>query len=128
MRRRLLALALGAVALSGCTASEPDQPSATAFADGTCRAVAPDVLAIGRDVRRLGDGGEVDADVLRRLEEAQGRVRGLAETAEPSYKKALDDLVVAVGLVRLQGRVGTYAPEQGENLQRTYDSVVDACT
>lgn len=132
MRLPLLALAACLAVTTGCSGTteddSPKQPAASAFAEGTCREVAPDVLLIGREADQLGKGPEVDRDRLGRLEAAQGRVKALAEAAEPAYKPALDDLVVAVGLVRLQGQVGRYKSEQGENLRMRYRAVLDACT
>ena len=133
MRLPLLALGTCVLVTAGCSGGKdddegPKQPAASSFAEGTCREIASDVLLIGREARALGDGPEVDRERLKRLDAAQGRVRALAEAAEPAYKPAMDKLVVAVGLVRLQGQVGRYKPEQGANLQQSYDAVVDACT
>jgi hypothetical protein len=132
-----LVLAVCALALAGCSGDSdssdagpttPKQPAESAFAEGTCRSIAPDVLSIGKDARSLGDGGEVDKDVLTRLEQAQTRLRAVVEGAEPAYKPAIDKLVVAVGLVRFQAKPGRYQPQTGDNLVASYDGVVDVCT
>ncbi len=121
---------VGSLVLAGCSGSSDaaKAPAASSFAEGTCRTVAPDVLELGRDASRLGDGGEVPAEVLSSLEKAQTNIRPLVEAAEPTYKPALDKLVIAVGLVRLQARVGTYRVETGDNLTKAYELAVQACT
>jgi len=129
-----LVLAVCALALTACSGDSdkgpttPKQPAVSAFAEGTCRSIAPDVLSIGKDARSLGDGGEVDKDVLASLEEAQTRLRAIVEGAEPAYKPAIDKLVVAVGLVRFQAKAGRYQPQTGDNLVTSYDGLVDVCT
>ena len=128
-------LLLCAAALVGCSNSNSSTPTArfsqppvTAFAEGTCRTVASDILSLGSSARRLGNGGEVDPAVLTELEQAQGNLRPLVEAAEPTYKPALDKLVIAAGLVRLQARVGNYQAATGDNLKKTYAAAVDVCT
>ena len=136
--RRLAGLA-GLAALAGLVAGCSSQtgssattvkpaPPVSAFSEGTCRVVAPDVLTIGRDAHRLGKGPAVDAGVVASLTAAQTAVRQVAPGAEPRYQPALNSLVTAVGLVRLQARVGSYHPEQGANLVSAYDAVVGMCT
>ncbi|MCA1710154.1 MAG: hypothetical protein LC789_00350 [Actinobacteria bacterium] len=132
--RPLLVLAACALA-AGCTSgssgsSGPKQPPVSAFTDGTCRVIAPDVLSIGRDARavEVGVGTKVAPATLMRLEEAQSRLRPLVEGAEPAYQPALDKLVVAVGLVRLQARVGGVKAPTRDNLLQSYQALVDVCT
>ena len=124
----LLAAALLTGALTGCTSSGPDLPSESAFAEGTCRAAAPDVLAVGRALPELGDGGTVADEVRTELTTSQDRLAGLAENAEPAVKAPLDELVVGIGLVRIRADGGTYDPELGEALERRWDALVAACT
>lgn len=129
-----LSFLLCGLALVGCTGGDGDdgpafsQPPVTAFAEGTCRVVAPDVLEIGRQAQRLGEGGKIEPEVLTALEKAQTALRPVAEGAEPALQPALTRLVVATGLVRLQARVESYKTETGEDLQKTYDDAVAACT
>lgn len=122
----ILALGCGLTACGG-SSSTPKQPAVTAFADGTCRVAAPDVLSIDRDARRLGKGGDVDAAVLTRMTAAQSALDTLASGAEPAYRPALQKLVVQVGLVRLQAHVGTYRGEQGDQLRADVAAVERAC-
>lgn len=129
MRRTSLAvLALVAVGASACGASSDKQPAASSFADGTCRAAAPDVLAIGKMAGNLGDAKKVSPEVRTSLREAQGRLSSLAEAAEPSYKPALDALVVSAGFVRIRADGNTYEPALGKQLMTDYRAVVKACT
>lgn len=121
---------LCATAVVGCSAGSdgPRQPPVSAFTDGTCRVAAPELLQIGRDARRLGAGGEVDKGVLASLTSAQDRLDALSQAAEPALKPAFTKLVVSVGLVRLQARVGTYRTAQGTQLQRDADAAIAVCT
>ena len=139
MRPTPPAVLLALVLLAGCTSSaEPAAdasspaaapvPEESAFAEGTCRLVAPDVRAVGSALDRLGDGGEVDEAVEVELQESQDRVFAVAEAAEPELKPALDDLVEKLGIVRIRAVSKTYEPELGEQLRRAYDGVLDVCT
>jgi hypothetical protein len=126
MRLPLLVLVATVLVTSGCSGSSG--PKAGDFAEGTCRAAAPDVLDVGKATPRLGNGPDVDKSVLADLTKAQDRLRDLAPGAEAPYAKPLQDLVTAVGLVRLQAGVGHYAEATGKNLQEKYDAVVQVCT
>jgi hypothetical protein len=126
MRFPLVALAAAALAASACTGSSG--PSASDFTAGTCRTVAPDVLAIGEQLDRIGKGPEVAKGVLSALKGAQDGLRQLAPGAEEPYRGPLEDLVTAVGLVRLQAAAGRYRSDTGTNLREKYDRVVAACT
>ena len=126
--RRALPVLLALPLLLGACSSGPDLPAEGDFAEGTCRSAAPDVVAVGRALPELGDGPEVDRDVRSSLQDAQGRLKALAEAAEPTVKPGLDRLVVAVGLVRIRADGNTYDPALGEELQKAYDEVVRSCT
>lgn len=121
---------LALTACSGSSAGAPafTQPPESAFAEGTCRTVAPDVLEIGRQARELGDGGTVPPPVLVALEKAQTALRPVAEGAEPAYQPALSRLVVATGLVRLQGSLDSFKSETGKDLRTAYFDAVAVCT
>ncbi|MDP3713659.1 MAG: hypothetical protein Q8R60_14385 [Mycobacteriales bacterium] len=141
MRTPLLVVALLAgTALTACQAVEKtpvatptptiSQPPSSAFVAGTCSLAAEDVLAVGRDTVRLGDGGDgkVDPAVKDSLRETQDRLAPLAETADATAKAALDRLVVAIGLVRVRADGNTYEPALGQELRTAYDAAVLACT
>ncbi len=128
-----LSVLLCGLAVTACSGSSSgpapfQQPPVSAFAEGTCRTVAPDVLAIGKQAQALGEGGAVDKAVVTALEQAQTSLRPLVEGAEPAYQPALMRLVVATGLVRLQASLDSYKPETGQDLQTSYDGAVAACT
>lgn len=129
--RRLLPLLLAApLLLVGCTSSSdagPELPAESAFAEGTCRTAAPDVRAVGGTLSRL-DGDEVPAEVRDELREAQDRLFALAEAAEPTYKPALDVLVVKIGAVRIRADGNSYDEALGDELRTAYDEVVEVCT
>jgi hypothetical protein len=102
--------------------------AADAFADGTCRAVAADVLALGAAVDRLGDGPKVSAEVKTELREAQDRLSDVAAAAEPSYKPALDALVQSAGAVRIRADGNSYESSLGARMGTDYEAVVAVCT
>lgn len=106
----------------------PDAPPVSAFADGTCRAAAPHVLALGAAGERLGDEATVPADVKTQLREAQSALAELAVAAEPAYKPAFDALVASTGAVRIRADGNSYAKELGDRMMKDYDAAVAACT
>ena len=128
MRRQLLPVLLIA-GLSGCgsSSSAPVQPPVSAFTDGTCRVAAPDVLAIGKAGRTLGSGPTVPAGTTAALKDAQDGLRTLAAGAEPTYKPALEALVVSTGFVRIRADGNSYEPGLGRQLMTDYDAVLKAC-
>lgn len=128
MRERLLPVAALTLAAACSTGSGFAQPAVSAFTAGTCRVVAPDVLQIGRIGHRLGSGPEVGAAAVAKLTSAQDGLRQVAAGAEPALQPALSNLVVAVGLVRLQARLGSYHRAQGDNLMARYRDAVRVCT
>jgi hypothetical protein len=79
-------------------------------------------------IPRLGSGGAVAPEVETSLRESQDRLRALAETAEPQYKPALEDLNQKIGIVRIRGISKTYEPELGKLLTTSYEAVLDVCT
>ena len=123
----LLALPLLLAACSG-SSEGPELPAESAFAEGTCRQAAPDVIAVGRALPRLGEGGAVDKAVKDDLRESQDRLFALSEGAEPQYAPALSALVERIGGVRIRADGNTYEPVLGEGLQKAYDEVVEVCT
>ncbi len=129
MRRTpLAALALmlvGAVACGhGATAK---QPAVSAFAEGTCRVAAPDVLAIGRAGGTLGTGKTISASAKTELKTAQDGLRTVADGAEPAYKPALEALVVSTGFVRIRADGNSYDAKLGRQLMSDYAAVLKAC-
>jgi hypothetical protein len=129
MRRTLLpVLALLTICATACGNDAPAQPPVSAFAEGTCRLAAPDVLALGDAGRRLGEAKKVDSAVLTDLRDAQDGLRAVAEAAEPAYKTVFDSLVVSTGFVRIRAVGNSYEPALGQQLMSDYAAVLDACT
>jgi hypothetical protein len=128
---RLTLVALSAVLLGACSSSSsdgPEVPPESAFTEGTCRTAAPDVRAVGEAVSRLGEGGEVDAEVKESLRESQGRLRAVADGAQEELEPLLEDLIQKIGIVRIRADGNTYEPQFGESLTRSYEQVVSVCT
>lgn len=130
MSRRLAASVAFAALLAGCTSSDgaPEVPAESAFLEGTCRAAAPDVIAVGRTLPRLGDGGVVDQAVKDELRAAQDGLFALVPSAEEMYKPVLDELVLSTGIVRLRADSNTYEPDLGGLLRRSYERALSVCT
>lgn len=122
--------ALAFLTLSACSSGSdgPRQPAVSAFAEGTCRTAAPDVLTIGREVRKLGDGKNPPSGPLEAMQKAQEPLDAIATGAEPTYQPALRKLVTAVGLVRFRAHVGSYVPSLGADVVTAYDGVLAVCT
>lgn len=123
------------VALAACTddpaapaATALTQPPETAFREGSCRVAAPDVLALGRDAARLGDGPMVPEDVGVSMADAQGRLAELQEGVEAELSPAFIELVVATGFVRIRADGNTYERDLGARMSNAYDALVALCT
>ena len=131
--RRLVPLLVLPLLLTACSSSpdapaEPQLPAESAFAEGTCRVAAPDVLELGRAIPRLGDDGSVDPALQTTLQETQDRLFLVSQTAEPEVAPALSALVEGIGAVRIRAVGNTYEPSLGEDLQAGLDEVLQVCT
>jgi hypothetical protein len=124
----VLPLLLVACSSSSDGPSEPELPAQSAFAEGTCRSAAPDLLELGRTLPRLGDDPTVPADVQQVLADVQDRLVLFAEAAEPELATPFATLVERIGGVRIRAVGNSYDPELGEDLQASYDDVLTACT
>ena len=103
-------------------------PAEGEFQAGTCASLAPDVIAVGKAIGRLGTGKVVGQDVKVSLRDAQDRIFAVTEAAEPTLKPALDDLVVKIGIVRIRADGNEYDASLGASLTKAYDQVVNVCT
>jgi hypothetical protein len=129
MRRIALPLiALLLFGVSACGDEDLKQPPVSAFADGTCRVAAPDVLALGKAGAHLGKGKTIDAAAKAELKDAQDGLRTVAEGAEPAYKKAFQNLIVSTGFVRIRADGNTYDASLGRQMMADYNAVVRICT
>lgn len=117
--------------LAGCSSSSQpalSQPKEGAFHAGTCRVIAPAVLGVGRDARRLGTDGSPPADVRKRLKQDQDVLVGVQPGLDPALAGPVGTLVVSIGLVRLRSDANSYDATLGTALSKAYDGVVAACT
>ena len=119
--------------LAACSSSpdsppEPELPTESDFAQGTCRDAAPDLLELGRTLPRLGDDETVPADVQQVLADVQDRLSFIGEVAEPELDGGLATLVERIGGVRIRAVGNSYEPSLGNDLQDAYDEVLAACT
>ena len=128
---------LAVLAAAGCSGNDGGpapvesvkaQPPPTAFREGSCQVGAPDILALGRDADRLGDGPGLDEEVTRSLAETQERLAELAQGVEPELKPAFDNLVVSTGLVRIRAVGKGYERQLGVEMAKAYDDLVALCT
>lgn len=119
--------------LTGCSSgadgpAEPQLPAESAFADGTCRVAAPDLLELGRTLPRLGEDSTVPADVQQTLGQLQDSLAVFAEAPDPTLAELLPTLVERIGGVRIRAVGNTYEPALGEDLREAYDEVLATCT
>jgi hypothetical protein len=114
-------------ACSGSSGSPAPAPEA--FAEGTCRAAAPSVLALGQAADRLPeDDSVVAADVKAVLRTAQTDLDSIAVAAEPVYKARLEALVQSTGAVRIRADGNVYDGSLATQMRRDYRAVLAACT
>ena len=130
---RLPTVLLAATLLTtGCTSDpEPEAfrpPPAGSLEDGPCALVAEDVVALGRlafELRGVTAPAEASATAL---ESAQVRIGGVAESADPAVRPALERLVLTTGLVRIQVATKMLREEVLGNMDVAYDDAVRACS
>ena len=132
LRRLLPAVAMAGVVVAGCSGADKppefEQPPTSAFKAGSCATMAPHVLSIGRDARRLGKGPTPPADLQNSLKTAQEQIRAAQPTLDAGLKAPVQALVTAVGVVRLSAVTGSFTPTMGTELSAAYDGVIKACT
>ena len=131
----LLTLLLTVTACSGGgTSAKPGptlkQPPVAAFTAGPCRAMAPDLLAIERDATQVGSAAAPSESALGRLKDAQGRIRALQPSfaADKVLTPVVEDLVVAVGVVRLTAVSNVYKPSYAADAKRLAAAAITSCT
>lgn len=123
------ALLLAGLLSAGCSGDDgPDQPGPEAFAAGTCRQLADPVLALGRDLRKLGDSKAPPMDVRNRIRDEQKKVRDVLPSAPADLMPVVQDLVTAVGVVRLSSDTNSYEPSLSTKALAAYDALVARCT
>ena len=138
MRRAAIPVLTLLVTVTACsgggTSAKPGptlkQPPVAAFTAGPCRAMAPDLLTMERDAAQLGSATTVSEPVLGRLKDGQGRIRALQPSfaADKVLTPAIEDLVVAVGVVRLTAVSNVYKPSYAADVSRLAAAAITSCT
>lgn len=134
MIRARLAWLPAVLLLASCTEGSsptppaPVQPPETAFAVGTCRDLAPDILSLGRDLRLLGESESPPQEVRDRIKTAQDALREVEAAPEPGVDVPLQELVVTLGFLRLRSDSGTYTPDLAMMASDSYVELVEVCT
>jgi hypothetical protein len=104
------------------------QPPASAFAAGPCSAVAPAVLALGKDAHDLAGGKEPSPATSASLKTNQQLIVAVQPGLDPALAPSFSDLVIKVGLVRIRTDTNTYVSSLAPSLMASYSAVVKACT
>lgn len=123
---------LGGALVGGCASRKSgadfQQPPVSAFRQGACQSMAPDILSIGRDARRLGTSATPPQDVRDALKASQDRIRAVQPSLDPDLAAPVEDLVIAVGVVRLRSDTKGFTTAAASDLSAAYQRLVDACT
>lgn len=90
--------------------------------------MAPDILSIGRDARRLGTASSPPKAVRAALKAAQDHIRAVQPSVEPALATPVQDLVGAVGAVRLRSDTNSFETSMTSDLTVAYQRLVDTCT
>lgn len=125
--RSSLAPLLALVVLSACSGSGFDQPKASAFRAGSCRSVAPSVLALGKDLHGLGTKAP-SSKQKSALKDHQRALRDQQPGVEPSLAPTVAKLVTAVGIVRLRADTDSWDSALADTAMQAYQGVVRTCT
>lgn len=125
---RVLALLLagaGALALSGCSGGS-SFPSDGDFTAGECRELAPLLRSIDESARGLGDSPQPAADVVQQLVDDQDSLRE-TDLEQEQVAAAVNDVVVAVAVVRLRAIGSTYEPQFGQKVLEQVAAAARVC-
>lgn len=116
-------------AVSGCTTSSNSfaQPKESTFNPGSCRQLAPAVLRLGRDIHDLGTKTP-SASQRTTLKDNQQKVRDLQPGLSAGVSPAVQDLVGAVGLMRIRADTNSYDGTLAGLALTQYHALVALCT
>ncbi len=103
------------------------QPKASAFSPGSCRDLASPVLALGKDLHALGTRAPSDAQADS-IKAAQARVRSLNSAAPDDLKPAVQQLITAVGILRIRNDTDSYDASVAKDAMTAYQELVTVCT
>lgn len=131
--RRAAALLLIPVLLTACSSGKSappalKQPKQSAFKEGPCRTVAPQILMVGRDATKLGKDKAPPTAVRDSLKRSQDVLAAVQEGLDPALVAPFSKLVISIGLVRLRSDANSYGPELSTQLSQAYQELVTACT
>jgi len=116
------------VATAACSSgSSFAQPSAQDFSPGACRVLAAPVLQLGRELHGLGSKAPSTSQA-EAITSSQGKVRTLQPALPSQLAPAVQDLVTAVGVLRLRNDTNDYDKSLQQQAMTAYRTVVAACT
>lgn len=113
--------------LAACSSSRFAQPRPSAFSSGSCRALAPSVLALGKDLHQLGSKTP-DDNQRTALKDHQGELRMRQAGLPAELAPIVQTLVTTVGVVRLRTDTHSYTAVLADDAMSAYRKVVAACT
>ncbi len=116
-------------AVSGCSSSSSSfaQPKESSFNPGSCRQLAPAVLRLGRDIHDLGTKTPSAAQRTT-LKNDQQKVRDQQTGLSAAVAPAVQNLVSAVGLLRIRADTNSYDGSLAGLALTQYTSLVALCT
>ncbi len=116
-------------AVSGCSSSSSSfaQPKESSFSPGSCRQLAPAVLRLGRDIHDLGTKTPSGSQRTT-LKIDQQKVRDLQPGLSAAVSPAVQDLVGAVGLMRIRADTNSYDGTLAGLALKQYNALVALCT
>jgi hypothetical protein len=116
------------VATAACSSgSSFAQPSSRDFAPGACHDLAAPVLRLGRQLHGLGSKSPSTSQA-EAIRSSQGDVRTLQAGLPRQLAPAVQDLVTAVGVLRLRNDANDYDESLQHQAMTAYRTVVKACT
>jgi hypothetical protein len=122
--------ALAGLALTACSSNEfvnEKLPDASAFRAGACTAAADNTLALGRFTRRTRALDKLtDADRAE-LKQRQSGLAELRPTLEPDLRDPMEQLIIAVGFVRIRADSNTYRPTLLSDVDKARRTVQTVC-
>lgn len=113
--------------VAGCS-SGPDLPAPEAFAPGVCRTIAEPVIAIGSSAWSVRHDNEPPAKAAVALREPQRRLINARDQATPPLRDAVQDLVTAIGFLRLHVDSHTYDTQQLTDVDAATSRLIARCT